>query len=44
MTMNQPQRIPIASMHNAATTATHPNMMVGGVDGCSGRIYNKLKE
>lgn len=38
------QRIPTVSAHGAATPATHPNMLVGGVDGRSVCIYNKLKE
>lgn len=38
------QRIPTVSGLRPSTPATHPNMMVGGVDGRSVCIYNKLKE
>lgn len=38
------QRIPTVLARCAATPATHPNMLVDGVDGRSVCIYNKLKE
>lgn len=42
--MKQPQRIPTALVHDAATTVNYSNMCAGNVDVARLCIYKYLKE